>query len=74
MYELKNNYTLVIVTHNMQQAGRVSNKTAFFYVGELVEYNDTKEMFTNPRIQGHRTILQAGLVNYKIYTYVSIRE
>lgn len=48
IYELKNNYTIVIVTHNMQQAARVSDKTAFFYLGELVEYNDTKEMFTNP--------------------------
>lgn len=49
LYELKNNYTLILVTHNMQQAARVSNKTAFFYLGELVEYNDTKEMFTNPK-------------------------
>jgi phosphate transport system ATP-binding protein len=46
--ELKNNFTLVIVTHNMQQAARVSDKTAFFYMGELVEYDDTKKMFTNP--------------------------
>ncbi|MEP6513469.1 MAG: ATP-binding cassette domain-containing protein, partial [Parafilimonas sp.] len=49
LYELKKNYTLVLVTHNMQQAGRVSDKTAFFYLGELVEYNITKEMFTNPK-------------------------
>lgn len=49
LFELKKNYTLIIVTHNMQQAGRVSDKTAFFYVGELVEYNETKEMFTNPK-------------------------
>jgi phosphate transport system ATP-binding protein len=47
--ELKKNYTLVIVTHNMQQAARVSDKTAFFYMGELVEYDDTKQMFTNPK-------------------------
>ena len=46
--ELKKNYTLIIVTHNMQQAARVSDKTAFFYMGELVEYDDTKQMFTNP--------------------------
>lgn len=46
--ELKNNYTLIIVTHNMQQAARVSDKTAFFYMGELVEYDETKQMFTNP--------------------------
>jgi phosphate transport system ATP-binding protein len=49
MYDLKKNYTLIIVTHNMQQAGRVSDKTAFFYLGELVEYDQTKEMFLNPK-------------------------
>ncbi|MDB5021137.1 MAG: pstB [Pedobacter sp.] len=48
LHELKKNFTLVIVTHNMQQAARVSDKTAFFYMGELVEYDDTKQMFTNP--------------------------
>jgi phosphate transport system ATP-binding protein len=48
LQELKKNYTLIVVTHNMQQAARVSDKTAFFYVGEMVEYNDTKTMFTNP--------------------------
>lgn len=46
--ELKKNYTLVIVTHNMQQAARVSDKTAFFFSGELVEYGDTEQVFTNP--------------------------
>jgi phosphate transport system ATP-binding protein len=49
IYELKTNYTIIIVTHNMQQAGRVSDKTAFFYLGELIEYNNTKEVFTNPK-------------------------
>jgi phosphate transport system ATP-binding protein len=49
IYELKKNYTIMIVTHNMQQAGRISDKTAFFYMGELLEYNDTKEIFTNPK-------------------------
>ncbi len=49
MHELKKNYTLVIVTHNMQQAARVSDKTAFFFLGELVEYDDTREMFINPK-------------------------
>jgi phosphate transport system ATP-binding protein len=48
-HELKKNYTLIIVTHNMQQAARVSDRTAFFYMGELVEYDETKRMFTNPR-------------------------
>jgi phosphate transport system ATP-binding protein len=47
-HELKKNYSLIIVTHNMQQAARVSDKTAFFYLGELVEYDNTKQMFTNP--------------------------
>jgi len=49
LFELKKNFTLIIVTHNMQQAARVSDKTAFFYLGELVEYDDTKIMFTNPK-------------------------
>jgi len=49
LHDLKKNFTLIIVTHNMQQAARVSNKTAFFYLGELVEYDDTKTMFTNPK-------------------------
>ena len=46
--ELKKDYTIVIVTHNMQQAARVSDKTAFFMLGKLVEVNPTKKMFTNP--------------------------
>ncbi|MFN0277145.1 MAG: phosphate ABC transporter ATP-binding protein PstB [Pyrinomonadaceae bacterium] len=46
--ELKNQYTIVIVTHNMQQAARVSDKTAFFMLGKLIEYNPTDKMFTNP--------------------------
>lgn len=49
IYELKKSYTIVIVTHNMQQAGRVSDKTGFFYLGELIEYDDTKTIFTNPK-------------------------
>ena len=48
IYELKNNYTIVIVTHNMQQAARVSDYTAFFYLGELIEFGETKKMFTSP--------------------------
>lgn len=47
--ELKNDYTIVIVTHNMQQAARISDNTAFFLNGVLVEYSDTKTMFTNPK-------------------------
>ena len=48
IYELKKEYTIVIVTHNMQQAARVSDRTAFFYMGELVEYYQTRQMFLNP--------------------------
>ena len=48
IHELKKDYTIVIVTHNMQQAARVSDKTAFFYMGEMVEFDQTKKIFTNP--------------------------
>ncbi len=48
IYELKNHYTIVIVTHNMQQAARVSDYTAFMYMGDLVEFGDTDSLFTNP--------------------------
>ena len=46
--ELKKDYTIIIVTHNMQQAARISNKTAFFLLGEVIEYNDTEELFSRP--------------------------
>ena len=46
--ELSQQTTIIIVTHSMQQAARVSNKTAFFYLGEMVEYGDTKKIFTHP--------------------------
>jgi len=48
IHELKKQFTIVIVTHNMQQAARVSDKTAFFYMGHLVEFNDTEQIFLNP--------------------------
>ena len=48
IHEIKKDYTIVIVTHNMQQATRVSDKTAFFYLGSLIEYDSTSKMFTNP--------------------------
>ncbi|MGH9900829.1 MAG: phosphate ABC transporter ATP-binding protein PstB [Pyrinomonadaceae bacterium] len=48
IFELKRQYTIVIVTHNMQQAARVSDQTAFFWLGKLVEVNSTERMFTNP--------------------------
>ena len=46
--DLKNEYTVVIVTHNMQQAARVADRTAFFYMGELVEFDDTSKLFERP--------------------------
>ena len=49
MQDLKKNYTIVIVTHNMQQAARASDKTAFLYLGELVEYGETKQIFSAPQ-------------------------
>jgi phosphate transport system ATP-binding protein len=49
IHELRGRYAIVIVTHNMQQAARVSQKTAFFHLGHLIEYGDTSEIFTNPR-------------------------
>ena len=51
IYELKQDYTIVIVTHNMQQAARISDYTAFLYMGELIEYGPTETIFTNPREQ-----------------------
>ncbi len=49
IYELKSKYTIVIVTHNMQQAARVSDYTAYMYMGEMIEYSDTNTLFTNPK-------------------------
>jgi len=49
--ELKEQYTIIIVTHNMQQAARVSDKTAFMYLGELIEYGVTDQVFTNPQVK-----------------------
>jgi phosphate transport system ATP-binding protein len=49
IHELRENFTIAIVTHSMQQAARVSQKTAFFHLGNLIEYGDTEELFTNPK-------------------------
>lgn len=49
--ELKKKYTIIIVTHNMQQAARISSKTGFFYLGKLIEYNATEKIFTNPNVK-----------------------
>ncbi len=54
IHELKGRYAIAIVTHNMQQAARVSQRTAFFHLGELVEYGETSDIFTNPREQRTR--------------------
>ena len=51
IHQLKDSYTIIIVTHNMQQAARVSDITAFFYIGELIEVNDTNTLFTRPRLK-----------------------
>jgi phosphate transport system ATP-binding protein len=51
IHQLKSKYTIVIVTHNLQQAGRTSDFTAFFYLGELVEFGSTEQIFTNPKVQ-----------------------
>ena len=55
--ELRANYTIVIVTHNMQQAARVSQRTAFFHLGELVECGDTAQIFTNPHEERTETYI-----------------
>jgi phosphate transport system ATP-binding protein len=49
IFELKRDYTIIIVTHNMQQAARVSDTTSFFYIGDMVEHGPTKRIFTAPR-------------------------
>lgn len=51
IFELKDNYTIVIVTHNMQQASRVGDYTAFFLLGDLIEFNETKVLFTTPKMK-----------------------
>jgi phosphate transport system ATP-binding protein len=49
LHELKRELTIIIVTHNLQQAARVSDRTAFFFVGKLVEESETRQLFTSPR-------------------------
>ena len=60
--ELKDQYTIVMVTHNMQQAVRVADKTAFFLLGEVVEYGETEQMFSHAPGQAHR-----GLYHRKVW-------
>jgi len=54
VHDLKKDFTIVIVTHNMQQAARVSQRTAFFHLGELIEFGKTSDVFTNPHEQRTR--------------------
>src|SRR5699024_4725823 len=51
MMDLKSNYTIIIVTHNMQQAARISDYTCFFHLGDAVEYDETRKIFTTPQVQ-----------------------
>lgn len=55
MASLKESYTVVIVTHNMQQAARISDKCAFFLVGDLIEFGETEQVFSLPKTSGPRT-------------------
>ena len=61
--DLKNKYTIIMVTHNMQQATRVSDKTAFFLLGDMIEYGDTEELFS--KIKEQKITSQGGLDNAK---------
>jgi len=51
LFELKSRYTIIIVTHNMQQASRISDFTAFMEMGKLIEFGETEEVFTNPKVK-----------------------
>jgi phosphate transport system ATP-binding protein len=51
IHQLKRSYTIIVVTHNMQQAARVSDVTAFFYLGKLIELDDTQTLFTKPKLK-----------------------
>ena len=64
--ELRKEVTIVIVTHNMQQASRVSDKTAFFYMGEMVEYDDTKVIFTNPHKEATQTTAMVKFIETEL--------
>ena len=66
--ELKKDYTIVMVTHNMQQAARISDNTAFFLLGEVIEYNDTEKLFLLTSVQ--KTILQGGSVKICVISLI----
>ena len=64
--DLKKDYTIVMVTHNMQQAVRISDNTAFFLLGEMIEYNNTEKLFSQfHQIREQKTILQGGSAKYE---------
>lgn len=63
--ELKKDYTIIMVTHNMQQAARISDRTAFFLLGKMIEYGETEQIFSMPRINAPKITLQEGLVNHE---------
>ena len=67
--ELKKDYTIIIVTHNMQQAARISDKTAFFLLGEVIEMGETDQIFSCRRMSVQKTISQEGLVDNKMRDY-----
>ena len=61
MMELKKNYTIIVITHNIQQASRIADYTSFFILGELIEHSKTSQIFTNPKHQKQKITLPAGL-------------
>ena len=62
LVNLKDDYTIIIVTHNMQQAARISDYTAFFYMGKVIEYDHTRKIFTRPKFKQRKTTFQDILV------------
>ena len=80
LVNLKDDYTIIIVTHNMQQAARISDYTAFFYMGKVIEYDHTRKIFTRPKFKQRKTTFQDILVrskmgkeiiSSKIYIYIT---
>ena len=69
IHELKEQYTIIIVTHNMQQASRISDKTAYFYLGKLIEFGDTRKIFTHPDHQSTQNYI-TGRFGKKIKYYL----
>lgn len=69
--ELKNEYTIIMVTHNMQQAARISDKTAFFLLGEVVEYDETEKLFSTPKDKRTEDYITGGSDNEKQFRYAA---